>query len=50
MKTRTPVNGGTIQHTLERGAEKATVAVHDTIDSAADATRPAFDHMVRLAR
>jgi len=49
MNTRTPVNGGTIQHTLERGAEKATVAVHHTIDSAADATRPALDHMVANA-
>jgi ElaB/YqjD/DUF883 family membrane-anchored ribosome-binding protein len=49
MKTKTPVNGGNIQHTLERGADKATVAAHDAIDSAADATRPAIDHMVANA-
>jgi ElaB/YqjD/DUF883 family membrane-anchored ribosome-binding protein len=49
MNTRELVNGGPIQHTLERGAEKATVAAHDTIDSAAEATRPAIDHMVANA-
>ena len=49
MKTVKPVNGGKIQHSLERGADKATVAAHGAIDSAADATGPALDHMVANA-
>jgi len=49
MKTKAHVDGGNIQHTLERGADKATVAAHHAIDSAADATRPALDHLVANA-
>jgi len=49
MDTNVPVNGGNIQHSLERSADKVTVAAHDAIDSAADATRPAFDNMVASA-
>jgi ElaB/YqjD/DUF883 family membrane-anchored ribosome-binding protein len=49
MKTKAPVNGGNIQHSLEHGADKATVAAHHAIDSAADATRPALDHAVANA-
>jgi len=49
MKSKAHVNGGNIQHTLERGADKATIAAHDAIDSAADATRPALDHLVTNA-
>jgi len=49
MKTAAPVNGGNIQHSLERGADKATVAVHEAIDSASEATHPALDHVVANA-
>jgi len=49
MQTKAPVNGGNIQHSLESGADKATVAAHDAIDSAAGATRPALDHLVANA-
>ena len=49
MNTVAPANGGNIQHSLERGADKATGAAHDAIDSAAGATRPALDHMVANA-
>ena len=49
MQTKAPVNGGNIQHSLERGADKATVAAHGAIDSAAEATRPALDHLVASA-
>lgn len=49
MKKAASANGGNIQHSLERGADKATVAAHDAIDSAADATGPALGHMVASA-
>lgn len=49
MQTKAPVNGGNIQHSLERGADKATDAAHGAIDTAADATRPALDHLVANA-
>jgi len=49
MKTPQPVNGGNIQHSLERGADKATVAAHGAIDSAVDVTGPALDHLVANA-
>lgn len=49
MNTKAPADGGNIQHSLERSADKATVAAHGAIDSAADATRPAIDNMVASA-
>jgi len=49
MNTKAHANSGNIQHTLERGADKATVAAHGAIDSAADATRPALDNLVANA-
>ena len=49
MKTNAPVNGGDIQHSLERGAKRATVAAHDAIDSAVDTTGPALDNAVASA-
>ena len=49
MKKTVTANGGNIQHTLERGADKATAAAHDAIDLAADATRPAIDSIVSNA-
>lgn len=49
MKNSLAADGSKIQHTLERGADKATVATHNAINSAADATRPALDHLVANA-
>lgn len=49
MSKPVAANGGNIQHTLERGADKATAAAHDAIDLAADATRPAIDSAVSSA-
>lgn len=49
MQTKASVNGGNIQNSLEHGADVATVAAHDAIDTAADATRPALDHLVANA-
>lgn len=46
MKTTTAANGGDIQNSLEKGADKAVGAAHGAIDSAADATRPAIDDLV----
>ena len=42
-------NGGNIQHTLERGVDKATVAAHDAIDSVSSSTRPALGRLVSNA-
>jgi len=49
MSTPVTANGGQIQHTLERGADKATAAAHDAIDLAADVARPAIDTVVSNA-
>jgi ElaB/YqjD/DUF883 family membrane-anchored ribosome-binding protein len=49
MNTSVAADGGKSQHTLERGADKATAAAHDAIDSAADATQPVLDDMVANA-
>jgi ElaB/YqjD/DUF883 family membrane-anchored ribosome-binding protein len=40
---------GTLQHTLERGVDKATAVAHESIDSASEAARPALDHMASSA-
>jgi ElaB/YqjD/DUF883 family membrane-anchored ribosome-binding protein len=51
MKTKdaAATNGGAnadnLQHTLEHGVERATVAAHHTIDSLSDAAQPAIDHL-----
>lgn len=40
---------GTLQHSLERGVDKATAAAHESIDSVSEAARPALDHMTSSA-
>jgi ElaB/YqjD/DUF883 family membrane-anchored ribosome-binding protein len=51
MKTKdtTATNGGAsadnLQHTLEHGVERATLAAHHTIDSLSDAAQPTIDHL-----
>lgn len=42
-------NGGTMQQTLEKGVDKATLAAHESIDSVSEAARPALDHMASSA-
>ena len=49
MKTTVAANGGNIQHSLEKGADKAVLAAHGAIDSAAEAARPAIDNMAANA-
>ena len=36
---------GTLQHTLERGVDKATAVAHESIDSVSEAASPALDRM-----
>lgn len=51
MKTKVAkaTNGGAnadnLQHTLEHGVERATVAAHHGIDSVSDAAQPAIEHL-----
>lgn len=51
MKTKNTVTakGGNIQHTLEDGVDKASVAAHNSIDSMSKAAHPAVDHMASSA-
>ena len=39
----------TLQHTLERGVDKASAVAHESIDSVSEAARPALDHMTSSA-
>jgi ElaB/YqjD/DUF883 family membrane-anchored ribosome-binding protein len=49
MKATVSANGGNIQHTMERGADKATEAAHNAIDTATDAAHPAVDDIATKA-
>jgi len=48
-KASNTAHDGTLQHTLERGVEKATTVAHESIDSASRAARPALDQMTSSA-
>ena len=44
-KYTTATNGGDLEHTLEHGVERATVAAHHGIDSVSDAAQPAIENL-----
>jgi len=48
-KASNPAHDSTLQHTLERGVDKATNVAHESIDSVSEAARPALDHMTSSA-